>query len=210
MSAGHQISLICAAVLIACALASPAAAGDADAIRVLRSWDETVEVEAGQVSGRMELVFDYDVGLAFHQIYDEGGQLIERRPAQRVQPRPLRKSMRPSPSCSPILRWARSSRISRPMCPEGSFWTRRGQILRPTHEMPPDLRLPARLGRSSALPRGGGSHKGQGRVSRQLEPGGAPMTRTSLYIASLRSSQSFRPSPRRPRHQAVTGRANTS
>lgn len=84
MNAGHQISLICAAVLIACALASPAAAGDADAIRVLRSWDETVEVEGRQVSGRMELVFDYDVGLAFHQIYDEDGQLIERRPAQRV------------------------------------------------------------------------------------------------------------------------------
>lgn len=84
MNAGHQISLICTAILIACALAPSAAADDAGAIRVLRSWDESVEIEGRQVAGRMELVFDYDLGLAFHQIYDESGQLVERRPAQRV------------------------------------------------------------------------------------------------------------------------------
>jgi len=84
MKAGHRTHLICAAILIAGAMAQPAAAEDAGALRVLRSWDETVEVEGRQVAGRMELVFDYDLGLAFHQIYDESGQLVERRPAQRV------------------------------------------------------------------------------------------------------------------------------
>ncbi len=84
MRAALQVTLCCAGLLTAFASATPVMAGDADAIRVLRSWDETIEIEGRQVSGRMELVFDYDVGLAFHQIYDDGGQLIERRPAQRV------------------------------------------------------------------------------------------------------------------------------
>jgi hypothetical protein len=80
-----------AATLVAAAAALAAAPGDAlDGIRVLRAWDDTVQLaDRGEVAGKIELVFDYEQGLAFEQIYDDHGQLVERRPGPRI-PTPSR------------------------------------------------------------------------------------------------------------------------
>ncbi len=60
-------------------------AGAADGVRVLRSWDEDVEVAGKTVRGRVELVFDYEQGLPFEQTYDAKGQLVDRRPGPRIR-----------------------------------------------------------------------------------------------------------------------------
>ena len=79
-----SIGLRVAIASLACALAMPAVADDEGRTRVLRAWDETVELDGTAISGRIELVFDYDVGQAFEYIYDDRGQLAERRPAKRI------------------------------------------------------------------------------------------------------------------------------
>jgi hypothetical protein len=67
-------------------------ASGADGVRVLRAWDEDVEVGGRAVRGRVELVFDYEQGLAFEQIYDANGQLVDRRPGPRI-PTPSREEI---------------------------------------------------------------------------------------------------------------------
>ena len=69
----------------------PVSAAD-PAVRVLRGWDETVETADGPVKGRIELVFDYEQGLGFENVYDTDGNLIERRPGPRV-PTPSREEI---------------------------------------------------------------------------------------------------------------------
>ena len=84
-------AIVGATVLVALAIA-PSPSSAADGTRVLRSWPETVSVGDTTVKGRVELVFDYDQGLAFEQILDEQGQLVERRPGPRV-PTPAREEI---------------------------------------------------------------------------------------------------------------------
>lgn len=79
-----------AMMLAALAIPSPSAADDGT--RVLRSWPETVLVGDAAVEGRIELVFDYDQGLAYEQILDDQGQLVERRPGPRI-PTPSREEI---------------------------------------------------------------------------------------------------------------------
>ncbi|PWB73433.1 MAG: hypothetical protein C3F15_09710 [Holophagae bacterium] len=67
-------------------------ASAADGVRVLRAWDEDVEVAGKTVLGRVELVFDYGQGLPFEQIYDDKGQLVDRRPGPRI-PTPSREEI---------------------------------------------------------------------------------------------------------------------
>lgn len=81
-------TLVAGAVALAAAIGSGVASA-ADGVRVLRAWDEDVEVAGHAMRGRVELVFDYEQGLAFEQIYDAEGQLLERRPGPRI-PTPSR------------------------------------------------------------------------------------------------------------------------
>jgi hypothetical protein len=83
--------LVAGAVALAAAIGSGTASA-ADGVRVLRAWDESVEVGGKAVRGRVELVFDYEQGLAFEQIYDGKGQLVDRRPGPRI-PTPSREEI---------------------------------------------------------------------------------------------------------------------
>lgn len=84
---------ITTAVLVLAALGPAHSVGAAETSeRVLRAWDETVEVADGTVRGRIELVFDYDQGLGFENVYGEDGALIERRPGPRI-PTPSREEI---------------------------------------------------------------------------------------------------------------------
>lgn len=86
-----KLDRVVAAILLAATATFTAAPVDAlDGVQVLRAWDDTVQVaDRGAVTGRIELVFDYDQGLAFEQIYDDQGELVERRPGPRI-PTPSR------------------------------------------------------------------------------------------------------------------------
>jgi hypothetical protein len=50
----------------------------------LSSWDENVTIGDTVVKGRVDVVFDYRQGLAFRQVYDDKGQLVESRQASRI------------------------------------------------------------------------------------------------------------------------------
>jgi len=91
MIARKPTQLLAAGAALIAALGSGAATA-ADGVRVLRAWDEDVEVAGHAVRGRVELVFDYDQGLAFEQISDEKGQLVDRRPGPRI-PTPSREEI---------------------------------------------------------------------------------------------------------------------
>jgi hypothetical protein len=86
--AGRPLS---AALALAAALLAGTATA-ADGVRVLRAWDDEVEVAGRPVRGRVALVFDYEQGLAFEQIYDDKGQLVDRRPGPRI-PTPSREEI---------------------------------------------------------------------------------------------------------------------
>lgn len=43
--------------------------------RVLHSWRDTVKLGAREVERRVEIVFDYDAGVAFERVYDTADQL---------------------------------------------------------------------------------------------------------------------------------------
>lgn len=81
-----------AALILAAAAIAAVPATAAEGIRVLRAWPDTVEIGGRSVEGRIELVFDYDQGLAFEQIVDGEGQLVERRPVLRI-PTPSREEI---------------------------------------------------------------------------------------------------------------------
>jgi hypothetical protein len=84
----HPAVVATTLLVVAAALASPPAEA-LDGMQVLRSWDETVQIGDRTVAGKIELVFDYDQGIAFEQIYDDHGELVERRPGPRI-PTPSR------------------------------------------------------------------------------------------------------------------------
>ena len=86
----YQLSAV--ALAAACAVLAAAPSAALDGVRVLRAWDEAVEVDETMVSGRIEIVFDYDQGLAFEQIYNAEGELIDRRPGPRI-PTPSREEI---------------------------------------------------------------------------------------------------------------------
>lgn len=79
------------AIVVAVALV-PVSADALDGVRVLRAWEDTVQLADRTVRGRTELVFDYDQGIAYEQIFDEQGQLAERRPGPRI-PTPSREEI---------------------------------------------------------------------------------------------------------------------
>lgn len=83
-----------AAVIIALVMTGSGARATASdtSVRVLRAWDETIQVGDRTVKGRIELVFDYEQGLGFENVYGENGALIERRPGPRV-PTPSREEI---------------------------------------------------------------------------------------------------------------------
>ena len=54
--------------------------------RVLRTWESTDKVNGADVYRRMEVVFNYDSGLAHQRAYDAEGRLLSTRPV--AQPRP--------------------------------------------------------------------------------------------------------------------------
>ena len=88
----HPVRLLAAGVVALVASFGSATASGADGVRVLRAWDEDVEVAGHAMRGRVELVFDYEQGLAFEQIYDDKGQLVDRRPGPRI-PTPSREEI---------------------------------------------------------------------------------------------------------------------
>ena len=74
-------------------LAVPAVAGEKTAQagtpgreRVLRVWEETAKVKGEDVRRRMEVVFNYDTGVAQQRAYDADGRLLSARTI--AQPRP--------------------------------------------------------------------------------------------------------------------------
>lgn len=87
-------SMVAAALTVAALLsaARPAVATEHPSVRVLRAWDETIELGDEAVKGRIELVFDYEQGLGFENVYGPDGQLIERRPGPRI-PTPSREEI---------------------------------------------------------------------------------------------------------------------
>jgi hypothetical protein len=85
----HPVWLLIAGVVALAAAIGAGTASAADGVRVLRAWDEDVEVAGRAMRGRIELVFDYEQGIAFEQIYDDKGQLVDRRPGPRI-PTPSR------------------------------------------------------------------------------------------------------------------------
>lgn len=92
MTARHPVRLLIAVVVTLVAAIVAGSASAADGVRVLRAWDEDVEVAGLAIRGRVELVFDYEQGLAFEQIYDDKGQLVDRRPGPRI-PTPSREEI---------------------------------------------------------------------------------------------------------------------
>jgi len=80
-----QTLMISAAILVlASTMTLTASATEPVDERVLSSWDENVVVGDHIVKGRIDVVFDYRKGLAFRQVYDDQGQLIESRQASRI------------------------------------------------------------------------------------------------------------------------------
>lgn len=70
------------ALASACAAAALASAADtkptaAGRTRVLRSWQEDVKVDGKMVSGRIDIVFDYDRGVATWNTLDDKGNVVE-------------------------------------------------------------------------------------------------------------------------------------
>ena len=92
MIARQPLRLFIAGVAALAAGIGVGVASAADGIRVLRAWDDDVELAGKTVRGRVELVFDYDQGLPFEQIYDDKGQLVDRRPGPRI-PTPSREEI---------------------------------------------------------------------------------------------------------------------
>jgi hypothetical protein len=88
----HTVRRLAAGALALAAGIGSGFASAADGVRVLRAWDEDVEVAGHQIRGRVELVFDYEQGLAFEQIYNDQGQLVDRRPGPRI-PTPSREEI---------------------------------------------------------------------------------------------------------------------
>ena len=77
---------------VALAIAAVTVSAADPAVRVLRGWDEIIDTADGPAKGRIELVFDYEQGLGFENVYDTHGNLIERRPGPRV-PTPSREEI---------------------------------------------------------------------------------------------------------------------
>ena len=92
MTTRHSVWLLIAGVVALAAAIGAGTASAADGVRVLRAWDEDVEVAGHAMRGRVELVFDYEQGLAFEQIYDNKDQLVDRRPGPRI-PTPCREEI---------------------------------------------------------------------------------------------------------------------
>lgn len=70
------------------AAAAQADGGEAPKTRVLRDWEETIEVDGVEVWQRIEIVFDYERGEAFQRIYDRTGKLVGTRPSATPAPSP--------------------------------------------------------------------------------------------------------------------------
>jgi hypothetical protein len=88
----HPVWTLAAGAAALAAVIGAGTASAADGVRVLRAWDEEVEIAGHALRGRIELVFDYEQGIAFEQIYDDKGQLVDRRPGPRV-PTPSREEI---------------------------------------------------------------------------------------------------------------------
>jgi hypothetical protein len=82
----HIQRLLRTAAILALVVAAVGSLQAAEPVRerVLSSWDEDVTVGERTVKGRVDVVFDYRQGLAFRQVYDDQGQLVESRPASRI------------------------------------------------------------------------------------------------------------------------------
>jgi hypothetical protein len=70
------------ALVVTCALAGTAVAADAKGkeegrTRVLRSWPEDVTVGEKTVSGRIDIVYDYDRGVATWLTIDDKGKVVD-------------------------------------------------------------------------------------------------------------------------------------
>jgi hypothetical protein len=72
------------ALIVTCALAGTAMAADAKGkeesggrTRVLRSWPEDVKVGEKTVSGRIDIVYDYDRGVATWLTIDDKGKVVD-------------------------------------------------------------------------------------------------------------------------------------
>lgn len=92
MTTQHPVRMLVAVAVALAAAVGSGVASAADGVRVLRAWDEDVEIAGHATRGRVELVFDYEQGLAFEQIYDGEGQLVDRRPGPRI-PTPSREEI---------------------------------------------------------------------------------------------------------------------
>jgi hypothetical protein len=86
------------ALAVLAGLAAPGLAGEKTAQsgsegrqRVLRSWESTDKVNGADVYRRMEVVFNYDSGVAQQRAYDAEGRLLSSRTV--AQPRPTREEM---------------------------------------------------------------------------------------------------------------------
>ncbi len=89
----NRITSIAALVAAVAVIVTASSAVAADtSVRVLRAWDETVEIGDRTVKGRIELIFDYEQGLGFENVYGSDGALLERRPGPRV-PTPSREEI---------------------------------------------------------------------------------------------------------------------
>ena len=72
------------------ALARERAAGEAEGRRerLLRAWDDTVKVNGEDVRRRVEVMFDYEAGVAHERVYDIEGRFLSSRAIVKEQPRP--------------------------------------------------------------------------------------------------------------------------
>jgi hypothetical protein len=85
--------MVGAAIAAVFSLAMPAPAEAVEQqTRVLRAWDETIQLDGRAVKGRIELVFDYEQGLGFEHVFGPDGNLVERRPGPRI-PTPSREEI---------------------------------------------------------------------------------------------------------------------
>jgi hypothetical protein len=102
MQLRKRSGLPCLVMLASLVVALPAAAGPPEGAarggaprqkRVLRSWTDTIKGPAGEVSRRMEVVFDYAERIAFENAYALDGTLLGSRPLLHEQPRPSKEEV---------------------------------------------------------------------------------------------------------------------
>jgi hypothetical protein len=83
-----QIALALAALMpAAAALAAPATATSRP-VRLLRTWEETVKANGREFPRRVEVVFDYQKGVARENYYNLAGQLVGSRKITQNMPAP--------------------------------------------------------------------------------------------------------------------------